>query len=214
MSKSETLEALRARVRMLEASDASDFFSSDPCEQEQSRAVGSYEEPDEDATRAGLPGSSSTNTPKRDAFSKIVGLINASERSAHEIRKRLKQAKYPETEIEDALTRAIHCGLIDDARYARILIQSRINQGWGRNGIERELLRNDIDPDSIEGWPYEFPISDDEQFEKAYELLKRKPPRSKNIRESAYRKLIQKGYPSSIASQVARQWAEEAAKGV
>lgn len=212
MGRSETLDDLRARMRALESSDHSCFFDDASAERDPSVILDTLEEPEEEAEGADRSGSSSLSKPKRDAFSKIVGLINASERSAHEIRKRLKQAGYPVAEIDEALERAIRCGLVDDARYARILIQSRINQGWGRSGIERDLSRNGIDPASIEGWPYEYPISDDEQFEKALELLRRKPPRSKNLRESAYRKLVQKGYPSSIASQVARQWAEEVVK--
>ena len=40
-------------------------------------------------------------------------------------------------------------------------------------------------------------------------MLKTKPPKAKRIREAAYRKLVQKGYDSSVAASAARIFAEE-----
>ncbi|MRZ30570.1 regulatory protein RecX, partial [Paeniclostridium sordellii] len=39
-------------------------------------------------------------------------------------------------------------------------------------------------------------------------LLDRKPPRAKNKRDAAYRRLAQKGFGASVASTAARIWSE------
>lgn len=213
-SKQDILAALRAQVNALETSSCLDFY--DGFDRE-NPFDGEGRDAGEDSDISSSPSINAPVTqesvsdgeyPKKNALSKIYDLINASEKSEATIRDRLMRAKYVERDIDDAVDRAKQCGLIDDDRYARVLIQSRITQGWGSKGIERELLRNNIDPEGLTGWPYEYPFSDDEQLERAMRFLERHPPRSKNTRESAYRKLIQKGYASSIASQVARLWAE------
>lgn len=217
-TREEKLQTLRMQIEAIKQSTNSGFFTN-------STNVNLLEREDLSAqtqeTQGGLQFNASgagkdelafdtaSDKPRIDAYTKIVGLINASEKSEHEIRKRLKQSSYTEEEINDALERATSCGLVDDDRFATILIQSRIHQGWGSEGIERELLKHHIDPFAVEGWPHEYPLSRDEQFERAIEMLTRKPPHSKNLRESAYRKLRQKGYSSSVASQAARIWTEQ-----
>ena len=142
------------------------------------------------------------------AFKKIVSLVNVSDRSRKEIRNRLVKAGYTEEAIEEALERASSYRFIDDKRYADVLIRSRISQGKGSSGIERELAENDIDPAEVPGWPYEYGIDDESELQRALELLEKKPPRSKNQREGAFRRLMQKGYPTSVSSSAARIWSE------
>lgn len=142
------------------------------------------------------------------AFKKIIDLVNASDKSEHVIRERLRQKGFKETEIDEAVCRAKQYGFIDDMRFAETLIRSRLAQGKGLAGIERELKSHCIDPFSIDGWPESFNEGDGDELERAIEFLERKPPRSKNVREGAYRKLIQKGYSASIASSASRVWAE------
>ena len=142
------------------------------------------------------------------AFKKIVALVNARDRSEKSIRDRLGDCEFDDREIDEAVSRAKEYGLIDDARFAEVLVRSRISQGKGRAGIERELRENEIDPYTIPDWPYAFDIDENTEYARALETLNRKPPRSKNLREGAYRKLISKGYSSSIAASAARAWCE------
>lgn len=142
------------------------------------------------------------------AFKKIVDLVNASDKSEQTIRQRLDRSGFHEEAIDDAVERAKQYGFIDDLRFADVLIRSRIDQGKGFPGIERELKSHNIDPFEIDGWPERFSLDDDNEFDRAMRILERKPPRSKNVRDSAYRKLIQKGYSASVASSVSRTWAE------
>lgn len=145
----------------------------------------------------------------KDPFEKIVALINASEKSKKTLLERLQKDGFDLEESQKAIAKAESYGLVDDERYATILIRSRISQGKGSHGIERELLANDIDPYSIEGWPDSYDVSYDSELERALDLLERKPPHTKNLREGAFRKVVSKGFPISVASTAARMWSEE-----
>ena len=134
--------------------------------------------------------------------------MNASDKSESTIRERLSQAGFSEGSIEESVDRAKAYGFIDDMRYASVLIRSRLSQGKGIPGIERELRAQGIDIERVPGWPNEFEASEDAEFERALKLLEARPPRSKNLRESAYRKLVSKGFSSSVASSAARAWCE------
>ncbi len=143
------------------------------------------------------------------AFKKIVELVNLQERSSNQLRVKLQKASYSQEQIEEAIDRAQSCGIVDDMRYAQILIRSRISQSCGSVGIEKELRNEHIDIDDVPGWPYDFPVSYDEELERALGLLERKPTHSKNLRDGAFRKLMGKGYGSNVAAQAARMWVED-----
>lgn len=145
---------------------------------------------------------------QNDALKKIIALVNASDKSERTIRDRLAREGFSQPEIESAVDQARQYGFIDDKRFAEVLVRSRIAQGRGSAGIIRELAENDIDADIVPGWPYDYPLSTEEQIDRAIDLLKRKPPHAKNKREAAYRRLMQKGYPSMVASSAARMWFE------
>lgn len=150
----------------------------------------------------------SDNLDANAAFKKIVDLVNVSDKSELQLRSRLSDKGFDEESIDEAINRAKDYRFIDDARYANVLIRSRISQGKGIAGIERELRSHNIEPYEVDGWPDEFFSSDDDELERALSYLERKPPRSKNLREGAFRKLVQNGYSTSIASSAARIWVE------
>ena len=143
------------------------------------------------------------------AFKKIIALVNVRDRSVKQIRTRLEKEGYPSKAIQDAIDRALSYRILDDSRYAETLIRSRINQGKGSAGIERELRGEDIAADSVEGWPYAFETSYDQEFSRALDLLERKPTRAKNKRQASYRKLIQAGFSSRIANDASRAWCDQ-----
>ena len=154
-----------------------------------------------------LPGNAGSEGAK-GAFDKIVALVNASERSEKALRERLARAEFPEGEVDEAVERAKRCGIIDDLRYADVLIRSRLNQGKGAAGIERELREQGIDVERVAEWPFGFGIDDESERRRALAFLESHPSRSKNKREGAYRKLVQRGFASSVAASAARAWAE------
>ena len=146
---------------------------------------------------------------KKDALKKIVALVNVSERSEHAVRERLARDGYTAEEIEHAVARALEYGFIDDMRFASILIRSRLVQGKGSAGIRRELAGHGIELDDVPGWPYDFEVDEEDEESRAFAYLQSHPTRSKNKRDGAYRKLVQRGFSSSVAARVARQWAEQ-----
>lgn len=169
------------------------------------------------------------------AFEKVTRLACSRERGSRELINRLVRDGFSREVAESAVRRALDCGLIDDTRYGAVLIRTRIAQGRGRKGIEDELERAGIAASDIPGWPEEFfsvgdfdpfrvnanaeddvvgcsfgsESSDEQEIERALALLRRKPPRSKNIQASAYRKLVTKGYSTSVASAATRRFMEE-----
>lgn len=169
------------------------------------------------------------------AFEKVTRLACARERGSRELIDRLVRDGFSRGVAESAVRRALDCGLIDDTRYGAVLIRTRVAQGRGRKGIEDELERAGIAASDIPGWPEEFfsvddfdpfrvnanaeddvvgcsfgsESSDEQEIERALALLRRKPPRSKNIQASAYRKLVTKGYSTSVASAATRRFMEE-----
>lgn len=169
------------------------------------------------------------------AFEKVTRLACARERGSRELADRLVRDGFSREVAESAVRRALDCGLIDDTRYGAVLIRTRVSQGRGRKGIEDELERAGIAAGDIPGWPEEFfsvddfdpfrvnanaeddvvvcsfgsESSDEQEIERALALLRRKPPRSKNVQASAYRKLVTKGYSTSVASAATRRFMEE-----
>ena len=168
------------------------------------------------------------------AFEKVKRLASARERGTRELMERLAHDGFEREDARSAVDRAVRCGLVDDIRYGAVLVRTRVSQGWGRHGIEQELERAGIVATDIPGWPDEFfaaadsdpfraddlegslmrqgfgGATDDEcEVARAVELLRRKPPRAKNVQASAYRKLVTKGYSSSVASVAVRRFLEE-----
>lgn len=148
-------------------------------------------------------------TEAQKAFKKIVALVNVSDRSELTIRERLEKAGFGQPAIDDAIERAKGYGFIDDIRFATVLARSRIAQGKGIYGIEKEMLKHHVDPNDVPGWPHEFEVSDEQEFDRALEALDKRPPRSKNLRDGAFRKLVQKGFSVSVASAAARAWSDQ-----
>lgn len=199
MADAATLSELRARIRALEADDA-------PLPEQGSRTPG--EGCDRPPSPAITGDDAAGGKQGRSAFDKIVALVNASDKSELALRTRLERDGFDAGEVQEAIERAKGYGFIDDGRFGRLLIESRLRQGWGSIGIERDLRENGIDPAAFPGWPDEYDVTYEAELERALSLLDRKPPRSKNLREGAYRKAVQKGFPSSVASTAARLWSE------
>ena len=199
MADAATLSELRARIEALEASDVA--F---PEHGSQARGEGRDQAPFPGIAGEGAAG----GKQGRSAFDKIVALVNASDKSELALRTRLERDGFDAGEVQEAIERAKGYGFIDDGRFGRLLIESRLRQGWGSIGIERDLRSNGIDPATFPGWPDEYDVTYEAELERALSLLDRKPPRSKNLREGSYRKAVQKGFPPSVASTAARLWSE------
>lgn len=145
-----------------------------------------------------------SNDPEK-AFKKILQLLSVKDRSSCELQERLSDT-FTDSACKQALQRARECFIVDDHRYADAFIRMRLREGKGIRGIEYELEKKEIAIHDVPGWPEEYCGTSDNEVNRALSLLERKPPRAKNKRDAAYRKLMQKGYSSSVASEAAQRW--------
>lgn len=146
------------------------------------------------------------------AWRKIQRLCAVREQSSVLLTQRLTREGFDAACVDEAVGRALACGLLDDARYAECLVRTRLAAGRGVAGIERELAKCGLSLENVDGWPECFVQAPDGENElsRAIALLRRNPPRSKNRREGAFRKLCSKGYSAGVASTAARMWSESA----
>ena len=146
------------------------------------------------------------------AFERLVEGCKARERCASECIDRLVLAGVPRTVALQATERAIRCGIVDDRRYAEVFIATKIRAGWGKSRIERELSLRRVDPYLLEGYPDAFFDVDDER-DRAWALLERKPVPSKNPVEKLARFLVGKGFAPGLALSLAKRRVAECGEG-
>lgn len=144
----------------------------------------------------------------RIAFDKLVRSVSASEQSTTKMRRKLNEAGLPESSIESAIEKAICIGAIDDKRYAECLVRSTIAMGKGLRFALKEIESLGIDPYELDSYNEHLEEGADANIERALDFLNRHPSRSKDVRGSAYRKLISKGYDGEVASTASRLYAE------
>ncbi|MDM8289146.1 RecX family transcriptional regulator [Slackia piriformis] len=146
----------------------------------------------------------------KGALRKIERLCAVREQSSVLLTQRLVREGFDESCVSEAVSQALSWGLLDDMRYAECLVRTRLAAGRGISGIERELAKCGIALSELDGWPERFDVSEEGEVERALAVLRKSPPRSKNRREGAYRKLCTKGFSASVATTAARLWSESA----
>jgi regulatory protein len=134
------------------------------------------------------------------AMDKLIRSCSVCEQSSLKIRRKLEMAGFDQETINAAVEKAQRYSYIDDTRYCECLIRSALSQGKGLRNVLPEIRSLDINPEELEAYNEFNSIPKEDFIERAVDLLKRKPPHSKNIRASAYRRLISKGYDMSVAS--------------
>lgn len=146
------------------------------------------------------------------AFQRIVRMLNASEQSSSKVREKLARAGYDDDIVEQAVSRAQACGIVDDARYAEVLVRSTISQNKGFRFVRTELEELGIALEDVAAYQeheeqiiVEPSMSDEDR---AMAFLETHPPHAKNLRDAAFRKLMGKGYDTDMAASVARRWSE------
>ncbi|MBR5259923.1 MAG: regulatory protein RecX [Eggerthellaceae bacterium] len=142
-------------------------------------------------------------------WAKILRTASAREYSTKQVRVKLRNAGYSENVIEEAIERAQELKILDDERYADSLIRTRISSGKGLQPTLKEIEELGINPETLPSFEELAGIDAKEsELERALVLLDRKPPRSKNLRDGAFRKLVQAGYSVEVAGRAARLWME------
>ncbi len=142
------------------------------------------------------------------ACQKILRSVSAREQSSQRMRDKLKRDNFSSDVIDEAIERACRCHVIDDRRYSDMLIRSTLSQGKGLVFVIEEIEALGVDVYDLDSYKEFLEQGEGFDEQRALDFLKSHPPRSKNIRESAYRKLVNKGYSTSVASTVARRYCE------
>ena len=88
--------------------------------------------------------------PRRSAYDKALALLARREQSRHELHERLLRDGYARDEVVQALDRLAADGYQDDARFAEMMVRSRIAHGYGPRRIRAELRIHGIDDARIE----------------------------------------------------------------
>lgn len=142
------------------------------------------------------------------AYQRILRSASVREQSTARMRQKLAKDGYAEDVIEEALSRACRLRVIDDTRYSELLVRTTLAQGKGLRFALREIEELGVDPHELDAYEDYLDSATDEDEARARRVLELHPPRAKNKREAAYRKLMAKGFASDVASRAARQWAE------
>ena len=143
---------------------------------------------------------------EEEVYRRIVELCGYHEFCQAKMRSRLKRDGIRNDLVDAALGKAVRVGLIDDLRWGEMRASALMRKGMGRVGIMRELAQNDIDACKIDGWPEVFEERFGTEMNRALAVLEKKPPRSKNLRASAYGMLSRKGYSREIAAHASALW--------
>lgn len=216
--KKELIASLKTRISALEAGLSSESDNSLPVLNDALESV-CYNPLETDSgftkqavgKRIATQGKENLVTDKADeekqVFQKILRRATVCEQCSAKLHERLLREGFSPEAVDSALQRAVSLGIVDDIRYAEAYAHTRLAAGQGRVGIQADLERCGISILATEELQ-ELLGENDDEYSRAFETLNRKPPRSKNQREGAYRRLMQKGYGSAVAASVARQWAE------
>lgn len=142
-----------------------------------------------------------------DALRAIVFACGYRERSTAEIRSRLSDKGFDSHIIEEAISKAVSFGYINDQRFKESLIRMRMSQGKGIYGIRKELEQHGCgvcdDDYSLDQLSDFLEISDSDELKRAICFLQRKPPRAKNVLHASCSKLVRNGYSINIATKAA-----------
>ena len=145
------------------------------------------------------------------AHARMEELVGVRDWTQRELADRLHADGYPTDVVRELVGRAVECGLVDDARFADVLIRSKVCAGWGERRIAQELRRRGVDPDAVEGWPEAY-LPAESEHDRALALASRRRLTGKNDYARLVRFLCGRGFATGLACEVAREVLDVAAQ--
>jgi len=144
--------------------------------------------------------------PKR-AKSKALYLLEGMARSEANLKQKLKQGYYPDAIIQQAIDYVKSFGYLDDSRYARDFVESKISQK-SRREIYGLLLTKGIEKEIIETVLDEY-YQEDVEEESIRQIIKRRRVDLEIItpqeRQKLFRYLSGKGFGYEVISRVLQE---------
>lgn len=144
------------------------------------------------------------------AFGYAVNLLSFRSRSTGEIRSKMKQKGYEDTDIEIVIEKLLHYGYLNDKQFATQFVHDKQKfKKAGRNLLKQELFYKGVDKEIIEEVLGEK-VNLEEEYERALELATKKARTlTKDDRTAKYRKLsgllVRKGYSFDLISKVIKE---------
>ena len=129
---------------------------------------------------------------------KLLGLLKRRDYACSDIKKKLLGAGFQEVSVKESIQRALNHKFLNDQRFADAYVRSKISSGWGRSKIERELKLKGIDIDLVSEETSEL-LSEEEEYLRALEILKRKQLPKTNIEQKFIRFLVGRGFAYAIS---------------
>jgi regulatory protein len=151
---------------------------------------------------------SAKESKRKDVHERALGLLAVRARSRRELEQRLLQAGYPAVEVGAELDRLERVGLIDDAAFARQLVQHAFGAGGkGRRAVASALFAKGVDPE-VAASTLEDLGGDEEQ--RAFDLASSRAPRLGGIDpQKAFQRLsgllMRRGFAPELARSAARR---------
>jgi regulatory protein len=153
-----------------------------------------------------MPSNSRAKVPL-DIHERALGLLAVRPRSRRELERRLRQAGFEATEVEPELERLEAVGLIDDADFARQVVEHELgNRNAGTRAVRDRLREKGIDGATIERTLLEVPSAP--EAERALELARSRSRRLTSLTpEKAFGRLVpflvRRGYSGAMAREAA-----------
>ncbi|MDN6490877.1 MAG: recombination regulator RecX [Yaniella sp.] len=147
----------------------------------------------------------------------VLRQLSAAPKTRHQLAEKLMQRELPEDIIDQVLDRFEEVQLIDDAAFADSWVRSRhFSKGLARRALSMELRKRGVDEHEAEIALEQ--VSDDDEWNKANELVARKlsrtavpsstDPKDRKQRDRMVRRLVgmlsRKGYPPGMAFSVVK----------
>ena len=147
--------------------------------------------------------------PESVARTILLDQLTGRARTRHELADKLKAKRVPDDVAARLLDRFTEVGLIDDAAFARLWVESRqSSRGLARRALADELRRKGVDPEVVREAVDEVDPADEEAAARALVRKKLRTLRAVD-RVTATRRLAgllaRKGYPAGLAFAVVRQ---------
>ncbi len=132
-----------------------------------------------------------------DPRAKAIELLARREHSARELKRKLEQRGISKDEAAEAVSGLAQDGWQSDARYAEMLVRSRIAQGYGPVRIEAELEVAGVNGDDIRTAMDEAAVDWRAQAAEAHARHFGQLPKSSAERAKQYRYLQGRGFDGS-----------------
>lgn len=131
------------------------------------------------------------------AKERALRLLSYRERSCRELLKRLEQDGYPHDVAASVVDRLQELELVDDARFARLYVQTKSSAGYGVRRIAMELRRKGVPEDIVDT---HASVLREDETERVRHAIRQGDTLNHESRQRAWRRLVAKGFDPAAVS--------------